>query len=393
MDVFVEILNGIGRLLLQPALYVGILLAILAGFNRVRWERKSFSISIYSPWLELKSFFGVSLLFGLAISVVTSLIGFGVMIEWVAIFNVVAVACFLLIVGMFRLSSTAFTIGITSLIFYFCYYFDVSLAPFTNEAFTYDSIFIDNFMISMTFLLAVLLFVEAFLIQYTSAKNPSPSLRKSKRGKLIGSFQLRKLWFVPIVMFLPGDVFTKIFEWWPVFAIGSQSYSLIILPLFIGFQQQVQTQLPEEASRKIAVEVTTLATIIAVAGLLGIVMPVLTLFAFMFAVIGRFWISYRHYRSEKLAPKKFGPQPDGLVVLGARAATPSARLNLKAGEKITEVNSRPVHTREELYEALNLNRAFCKLKVIDNAGEPRFEQTALYENESFELGLLLVEPR
>ncbi|HCJ4854282.1 TPA: serine protease, partial [Listeria innocua] len=275
----------------------------------------------------------------------------------------------------------------------FCYYFDVNLSPFTNLAFTYDAIFIDNFMISMTFLLAILLFVEAFLIQYTSAKNPSPSLRKSKRGKLVGSFQLRKLWFVPLVVFIPGDVFTKIFEWWPVFTIGSESYSLIILPLFIGFQQQVQAQLPEEASKKIAVQVTTLATIIAVAGLIGIVMPVLTLFAFMFAVIGRFWISYRHYRSEQLLPKKFGPQPDGLVVLGARESTPSTRLNLKAGEKITEVNGQKVHNREELYEALNLNRAFCKLKVIDNAGEPRFEQTALYENESFELGLLLVEPR
>ncbi|MBF2364049.1 serine protease [Listeria marthii] len=391
MNVFVEILNGIGRLLLQPALYVGILLVIMAGFNRVKWERKSFSISIYSPWLELKNFFGLSLLFGLAISIVTALIGFGVMLEWVAIFN--AVACFLLIIGMFRLSSTAFTIGITSLVFYFCYYFDVNLAPFNNAAFTYDSIFIDNFMVSMTFLLAILLFIEAFLIQYTSAKNPSPSLRKSKRGKLVGSYQLRKLWFVPIVMFIPGDVFTKIFEWWPVFAIGSHSYSLIILPLFIGFQQQVQGQFPEEASRKTAMQVTTLATIIAVAGLVGIVMPVLTLFAFMFAVIGRFWISYSQYRAEILLPKKFGPQPDGLVILGARAATPSARLNLKAGEKITEVNGQSVHTREELYEALNLNRAFCKLKVIDNDGEPRFEQTALYENESFELGLLLVEPR
>lgn len=391
MNVFVEILNGIGRLLLQPALYVGILLVIMAGFNRVKWERKSFSISIYSPWLELKNFFGLSLLFGLAISVVTALIGFGVMIEWVAIFN--AVACFLLIAGMFRLSSTAFTIGITSLIFYFCYYFDIDLAPFKNAALTYDALYIDNFMVSMTFLLAILLFIEAFLIQYTSAKNPSPSLRKSKRGKLVGSYQLRKLWFVPIVMFIPGDVFTKIFEWWPVFAIGSHSYSLIILPLFIGFQQQVQGQFPEEASRKTAIQVTTLATIIAVAGLVGIVMPVLTLFAFMFAVIGRFWISYSQYRAEKLLPKKFGPQPDGLVILGARAATPSARLNLKAGEKITEVNGQPVHTREELYEALNLNRAFCKLKVIDNDGEPRFEQTALYENESFELGLLLVEPR
>ncbi|WP_194317945.1 S1C family serine protease [Listeria innocua] len=391
MDIFSEILNGIGRLLLQPALYVGIILVIIAGFNRVKWERKSFSISIYSPWLELKNFFGVSLLFGLVLSIITTLIGFSVMIEWIAIFN--AVACFLLIVGMFRLSSTAFTIGITSLIFYFCYYFDVNLSPFTNLEFTYDAIFIDNFMISMTFLLAILLFVEAFLIQYTSAKNLSPSLRKSKRGKLVGSFQLRKLWFVPLVVFIPGDVFTKIFEWWPVFTIGSESYSLIILPLFIGFQQQVQAQLPEEASKKIAVQVTTLATIIAVAGLIGIVMPVLTLFAFMFAVIGRFWISYRHYRSEQLLPKKFGPQPDGLVVLGARESTPSTRLNLKAGEKITEVNGQKVHNREELYEALNLNRAFCKLKVIDNAGEPRFEQTALYENESFELGLLLVEPR
>ncbi|MBC6138528.1 serine protease [Listeria innocua] len=391
MNVFSEILNGIGRLLLQPALYVGIILVIIAGFNRLKWERKSFSISIYSPWLELKNFFGVSLLFGLVLSIVTTLIGFSVTIEWIAIFN--AVACFLLIVGMFRLSSTAFTIGITSLIFYFCYYFDVNLSPFTNLAFTYDAIFIDNFMISMTFLLAILLFVEAFLIQYTSAKNPSPSLRKSKRGKLVGSFQLRKLWFVPLVVFIPGDVFTKIFEWWPVFTIGSESYSLIILPLFIGFQQRVQAQLPEEASKKIAVQVTTLATIIAVAGLIGIVMPVLTLFAFMFAVIGRFWISYRHYRSEQLLPKKFGPQPDGLVVLGARESTPSTRLNLKAGEKITEVNGQKVHNREELYEALNLNRAFCKLKVIDNAGEPRFEQTALYENESFELGLLLVEPR
>ncbi|HCJ4853225.1 TPA: serine protease, partial [Listeria innocua] len=97
MDVFSEILNGIGRLLLQPALYVGIILVIIAGFNRVKWERKSFSISIYSPWLELKNFFGVSLLFGLVLSIITTLIGFSVMIEWIAIFN--AVACFLLIVG------------------------------------------------------------------------------------------------------------------------------------------------------------------------------------------------------------------------------------------------------------------------------------------------------
>lgn len=143
-------------------MYVGIFLVILVGFNCVRWEWKLFSISIYLFWLELKSFFGVSLLFGLVIFVVILFIGFGVMIEWVVIFNVVV--CFLLIVGMFCLSLMVFIIGIMSLIFYFCYYFDVSLVLFMNEVFMYDLIFIDNFMIFMIFLFVVLLFVEVFLI-------------------------------------------------------------------------------------------------------------------------------------------------------------------------------------------------------------------------------------
>ncbi|MBC1814395.1 serine protease, partial [Listeria booriae] len=127
MDVFMEILKGIGRLFLQPALYVGIILVIIAGFNRVKWERKSFSIRVYSPWLELKNFFGIGLLFGLCLSIVSVVIGFSVTIEWIAIFN--TIICFLMLIGMFRFSSTAFTIGITSLTFYYCYYFDINLSP------------------------------------------------------------------------------------------------------------------------------------------------------------------------------------------------------------------------------------------------------------------------
>nr|WP_241433670.1 S1C family serine protease [Listeria floridensis] len=248
-------------------------------------------------------------------------------------------------------------------------------------------------MIGMTFLLAVLLFVEAWLIRYTSAKAPSPSLRKSGRGKLVGAFQLRKLWFIPLVAFIPGAEIQKLFEFWPVFNIGSSSYTLVLLPLVIGFEQKTLSELPAELSRKLSTQVTTLAVFIAGIGLVSIVLPVMTLFAFVLAVISRFWISWRFYRTDKKAPLRYKPEPDGIVVLGARAETPSARMHLIAGEKITEVNGIAVRNRTELYEALNKNRAFCKLKVVDLQGEPRFEQTALYENESFELGLLLVEPR
>ncbi|WP_167629785.1 serine protease [Listeria valentina] len=391
MNVIEIILKGILSLLLQPVFYLSILLAVLAGFNRVKWERRSFSVRIYSPFLELKNFFTLGIGIAIVLSIVSFFIGFGVMQVWIVIFNIVTVL--VLIVAMFRLSSTAITIGISSLVFYFCYYYDIKFGPLQDTLLSYDALYIDNFMIAMTFLLAILLFVEAWLIQHTSAKSPSPSLRKSGRGKLVGGFQLRKLWFIPLIAFVPGTEITHIFDFWPIFNIGSESYTLVLLPLVIGFQQQTRSELPEDLSQKIAMQVTTLAVIVAAIGLVSIVSPVMTLVAFVLAIISRFWISWRFYRIDKNAPLRYKPEPDGIVILGARENTPSSRMHLVAGEKITEVNSVPVKNRTELYEALNKNRAFCKLKVVGLNGEPRFEQTALYENESFELGLLLVEPR
>ncbi|WP_099222627.1 serine protease [Listeria costaricensis] len=391
MDILMIIIKAIGSLLMQPTFYIAMILVVAAGFNRVKWERKSFSVRIYSPWMELKNFFRLSFWIAITISIATFFAGFSVTIEWLIIFNIVTIL--LLLVSMFRLSSTAFTIGISSLIFYICYYYDIDLTPFTDANFPYGDLYIDNFMIAMTFVLAALLLVEGYLIQNTSAKWPSPSLRRTKRGKLAGAFQLRKLWFVPLIAFIPGDDIQRLFDWWPVFTIGTSSYSLIILPLIVGFQQQVQGHLPTEISKKISMQVTTLAVIIGVTGVLSIMMPTLTLFAFVLAIIARIWISYRYYRADKLAPKAYLPQSDGLVVLGARENTASARLNLTAGEKIVEINGVKVNSRETMYEALNVNRAFCKMKVVDQAGEPRFEQTALYEDDSFELGLLFVEPR
>ncbi len=391
MEVIEIILKGLASLFLQPVFYLAILFVILAGFNRIKWERKSFSVRIYSPWLELKNFFTLGVFVALLISILLFFSGFSVMISWLVIFNAITILA--LLTSMFRLSSAAITIGISSLVFYYCYYFDIQFGPLQDKYLLYDNLNVDNFMVAMTFLLAIALFVEAYLISHTSASSPSPSLRKSRRGKLVGAFQLRKLWFIPLVVFIPGTEITHLFEWWPVFNIGTDSYTLIILPLIIGFEQKTRSELPQVLSKQISGQVMTLAVFIAGIGLLSIVIPVLTLFAFVLAIISRFWIMWRYYRNDKMAPQKYAPQPDGIVILGARAGSPSARMNLTPGEKITEVNGMAVKTRADMYEALNINRAFCRLKVMDQNGEPRIEQTALYDNESFELGILLVEPR
>ncbi|MBC1433871.1 PDZ domain-containing protein [Paenilisteria rocourtiae] len=387
--IIVEIVKGIGSILLQPALYVSILITILAGFSRTKWERKSFRVRIHSPWQELKGFFGLGIIFGLAISIVMGFVGFSLTIGWIAIFNVVLIV--LLLIGLFRMASTAYTIGITSLVFYAVYYFDWSLAPFENRMLPIRDLYIDNFMIALVFVLALLLAVEAFLIQFSGASKASPMLRKSGRGKLIGAFRLRRLWLLPLLCFVPGHGFAALFDWWPIFQIGNQTFSVMILPIVIGFQQQIQSQLPAEATHKIAVRVTSLSILIALLGIVSIVIPVVSLLAFVVAIGGRLWVSYHHRNEEQSAAFKFTPQKDGIMVLGAREDTPASRMEILAGEVIMEVNGKVVLNREDLYEALNENRAYCKLKVRDNQGEPRIVQTALYEEDSFELGLFMVE--
>ncbi|EUJ52217.1 hypothetical protein PROCOU_00850 [Listeria rocourtiae FSL F6-920] len=181
------------------------------------------------------------------------------------------------------------------------------------------------------------------------------------------------------------------FDWWPIFQIGNQTFSVMILPIVIGFQQQIQSQLPAEATHKIAVRVTSLSILIALLGIVSIVIPVVSLLAFVVAIGGRLWVSYHHRNEEQSAAFKFTPQKDGIMVLGAREDTPASRMEILAGEVIMEVNGKVVLNREDLYEALNENRAYCKLKVRDNQGEPRIVQTALYEEDSFELGLFMVE--
>ena len=70
--------------------------------------------------------------------------------------------------------------------------------------------------------------------------------------------------------------------------------------------------------------------------------------------------------------------------------SPAEKMGLLKGEIITKINGAVVHKEVEFYQALQKNRAFCKLEVIGNNGEMRFVQRALFEGEHYELGLLFV---
>lgn len=391
MNLWIEILAMIGRLFMQPVLYITVLATLLVGYRRVRQERRYFHVGIAPAGQELKRLFGYGLLVGLVISIISIVVGGTVTYEWLVLFNCVSVIS--LLIFAFRLHSVAILLGVTNLLFYILLFNKWEIPALIGFPSKKGAVLEDPLMLSLTVLLSVFLFAEALLIFVTKRKGNMPTLRKSRRGKLIGAFQLKKLWFIPVVLFIPGSVIVGLFDWWPVLSIGSHTFALVIVPFAFGYQMEVQGEEPVQAVRRLAKHVLLLAIVVAILAGLSFVWPILTLAAALVAIIGRIVISIMQTRRDRHLPKRYAPQADGLMLLGAKAGSPAERMNLIAGDKIVEVNGKKVANREQFYAALNLNRAFCKLKVLDTKQEPRIEQTALYENESYELGVLLVEPK
>ena len=96
---------------------------------------------------------------------------------------------------------------------------------------------------------------------------------------------------------------------------------------------------------------------------------------------------------EKQKPFYFSQSDQGVLILGITPYSPAEKMGLQVGEVIKKVNGRSVRTESELYEALQSNRAHCKLEVYGINNELRFEQRALFEGEHHELGILFVQDK
>ncbi|STY44410.1 Cell division topological determinant MinJ [Listeria grayi] len=148
------------------------------------------------------------------------------------------------------------------------------------------------------------------------------------------------MWFIPVVLFIPGSVIVGLFDWWPVLSIGSHTFALVIVPFAFGYQMEVQGEEPVQAVRRLAKHVLLLAIVVAILAGLSFVWPILTLAAALVAIIGRIVISIMQTRRDRHLPKRYTPQADGLMLLGAKAGSPAERMNLIAGDKIVEVNGK-----------------------------------------------------
>lgn len=380
-----ELLKGTGKLFLHPVFYYLVFLSGVLGVIRVKRERKNFHVRAFDAYFELRQLFPLGIVAGLVLSIIT--VAAGIAVPFAAILLIAAFTILLSFTTNIRLMSPAYTVGAA--------FFAIILIAENNWSIpllteTFQSLD-EKIYPSVVVVLALLLIAEGYLISKNASKGTSPKIVKSRRGQSVGAHEVRRFWLLPMFLLIPGDVLSLPFEWWPVFPVGEESYSLIFVPFAVGFQQQIQGMLPKQSLQLVGRRVINLGVLTALLSVVGFWYPLVSIVVAALAIIGREAISLMLRLKDDSLPFYFSKKNNGLMIIGIIPKSPADKLGLQVGELVSKVNGVMVRDEQALYEALQKNRAHCKLEVLDTNGEVRFVQRALYEGDHHELGILFVQ--
>lgn len=385
LDWLMEFLKGTLKLFLHPVFYYSFFVAAVLGVSRVKRERKNFGVRTENAYFELRQLLPVGMIIGLGISIVT--IGVGMTIPLATIVLIAGVSILLSLTTKLRLLSPVYTVGLAFFLTIFAGGEKWAIPLFQSAFAEID----EKIYPSIAVLLALLLIGEGLLILLNGKKGTSPKLMKSKRGLQVGLHEVKRTWLVPVFLFIPGTALQPPFEWWPVFTVGTETYSILLVPFLFGFHQSIQGLLPKESVQATGRRVLVLGVFLALFSIGTYWFPILSIVIVVLAIVGREILSLRQRIADENLPFYFSKRNNGLMILGILPESPASKMALQVGELITKANGTAVHDEKGFYEALQRNRAHCKLEVLDVNGQVRFVQRALYEGDHHELGILFVQ--
>lgn len=389
------IMNLLSALLLffiQPTFLVGILVAILLSVRRKKQERKLFRVAINKDSHEIKDYFVKGLIPGLIASILVIAAGIPITIEAIIIYQLLALLA--VIIGghfvhpLFIMPLTAFLVWGSNKI----ELVDQLPNPAKDwyEGFSQTEWINVSLVQNLLIITVVLLFLTAARFLKQKEKNYSPKIVETKRGKKIAAYRLTPFWVIPLILVIPGEAFSNLFDWWPVFSIGDSNYSFFVLPVLSGFKYTVRSYVPREATAELAKDLFVVAALTTLCLVGSYWAPVLTYIATALVFLGGITVLMRHAFREKKGHQLYAPANGGLKVIGIRPGTPAEKMNLQIGETVVMCNETTVETEEDFHEALSKNSVYCRLKVKDIKGEPRLTETALYADDPHGLGIVFL---
>lgn len=385
-NVVVDLLKAVGLFFLNPVWLIALGVAVGLGYFRVKKERRSFLVRLHPGLTEMKRLLAESWIPALILSILISGVGLTVEVSWIVLFSAIAL---LSMVSFYY--QAASPIYFASIAFFGLYVLQRFMPDFTFRGWTPGSVdLLGEMALTVAVIAGLFIIAEGYLIRRHTVDYASPFLTSTNRGLRAAAYKSKRLWLLPIVFLVPGDFLSAFTPYWPQLTLGETTFGFLPVPIIIGFSQVARASFPDVMFPKIGQAVTILGSIVVIIGISALWMPILGWVALLVGFIGRVAITIFFALRERNGGFAAAPKPTGVIIAGILPESPGEKLGLMPGECIRTVNGIQVTNEKELYDAIQVNAAHCRLQVIGRDGEVRLMQQVLYRHDHHRLGLLVV---
>lgn len=214
-------------------------------------------------------------------------------------------------------------------------------------------------------LVAILHFIEAFLIWVSGHLGAMPIFIKNAQGKVVGGFALQKFWPIPLtVMVVIGQTSIpaggiSMPDWWPLIKgdlganVDNIIYSLMPVVAGLGYGDLAAARSPKQKGRISAVLLALYSVILLVLAVLADRQPLLGIVAALFSPLGHELLIYLGRRMEA-GKSIYSPTSQGVKILDVVPGYPAWQAGIRSGDIILEVNGMAVGSRQGLEFALGV---------------------------------------
>ncbi|MET3575637.1 PDZ domain-containing protein [Bhargavaea ullalensis] len=381
-----ELLKAAGRFFLNPLFYIILLFSVLLGYVRVKRERRDFRVRVDEGLTELRNVLRESWPYAAVLSVLIAAAGLAVPKGWLVLFcaaMLIAVLSF-----QFALGSPVYAAGAALVVYWLLGHYrvnsDIPLLGWTYGGMTEDVAF------TVPLIAGMLLIAEGLLIRRRAAEDASPLLLKTARGLKGAAYRTQRLWLLPVLFVVPGKAIAEWLPYWPQITLGESSFALVFIPVVIGFRQTAKHRMPESLYPGLGKAVLWTGILASAASFLSFWRMEAGWAVIAAAVIVRAAISIRAASAESKGNFAVSPRSEGVTVAAVLPGSPADKMGILPGETIRKVNGVTVKDERELYDAIQVNAAHCRVEVLNRDGELRLCQHVIFRHDHHRIGLLVI---
>ena len=371
------ILKLIGSYLLTPVLWLGILYVIISYNQRINKERKQFRVAINKDFYEGRNFIKYGLFFFVMGSLISMILGLTLPTNSVYIYQILVVLAFL--INGFSTTSMLLVMTAAGIL-------ELVVPRFITF---FGDVFPEISGPSWLLLIFISILADYYLTRNMKKHPLSPRIKSGKRGRNIATYLGRETVVFPLLALIPSGTLSSTLNFWPVFNIGNQKFSLILFPIFISTSVKVIKRAKERVIQDKLKNTELLLGLTFVLIVLTKFMSKLFLISLIILTVVSIFLKIKLRKKEKNANSWYVETDEGIRIISVQPETPAAKMKLQPGDVILTCNNRVVNSEEEFYQALQLNSAYCHVKVRTYEGDLRIAESAIFMDSPHEIGLIL----